>query len=297
MSPAPVAPERNTRSVTARLCSGIPTIMIFMSRPHSVFLIVSTVLIWPVIAFPSVNLRAAQKGALSTESTSQGIELYNQGRVKEAIEQLRSEVKKNKQNSDAWYYLGLALSANDDVRGARKAFEESVSFWLISPLTAYKNPPTGEEERAARRQIAALHFKRASDKVENIRRILTDGTSTWHERLETFRFYAQIYGGVKGEQLGVFSGTEVATKARIQSKPPPCTTEAARRAQLNGKVVLRAVLAADGTVKHAIAIAPLDYGITECAIEAAYKIIFAPAIKDGRPVSMFIQLEYNFNLY
>lgn len=129
----------------------------------------------------------------------------------------------------------MALSGNDDVRGARKAFEEAVSLWLISPLTPYKNPPTSEEELAAKCQMAASHFKRAYDKVEDIRRILTDGTSTWHERLETFRFYAQIYGGVKGEELSVFSGTEVATKARIQSKPPPCITEAARRAQLNGK--------------------------------------------------------------
>jgi len=43
--------------------------------------------------------------------------------------------------------------------------------------------------------------------------------------------------------------------------------------------------------------AGLPYGLTERAIAAARQIKFTPATKDGRPVSMYIQLEYNFNLY
>lgn len=44
-------------------------------------------------------------------------------------------------------------------------------------------------------------------------------------------------------------------------------------------------------------IAGLSYGLTESAVEAAKKIKFTPATKDGKRVSMWLQLEYNFNLF
>jgi hypothetical protein len=45
------------------------------------------------------------------------------------------------------------------------------------------------------------------------------------------------------------------------------------------------------------AVHTLPFGLTERAIAAARQIKFVPAIKGGRPVSVFMQLEYNFNLY
>jgi len=41
----------------------------------------------------------------------------------------------------------------------------------------------------------------------------------------------------------------------------------------------------------------LEQGITDKAIAAAQQIKFIPAIKDGKFVSVYMQLEYNFNLY
>jgi hypothetical protein len=41
----------------------------------------------------------------------------------------------------------------------------------------------------------------------------------------------------------------------------------------------------------------LPGGLTEAAVRAARAISFVPATKDGKPVSMWMQLEYNFNLY
>jgi hypothetical protein len=37
--------------------------------------------------------------------------------------------------------------------------------------------------------------------------------------------------------------------------------------------------------------------LTERAIAAARQIKFSPATKDGHAVSMYIELQYNFNLY
>lgn len=94
-----------------------------------------------------------------------------------------------------------------------------------------------------------------------------------------------------------YTGREVDTKARLISKPEPTYTNKARSKQITGTIVLKCVFAADGTVTNIYVFAGLPYGLTEKAIEAARKIKFIPATKDGRNVSMWMQLEYNFNLY
>ena len=104
-------------------------------------------------------------------------------------------------------------------------------------------------------------------------------------------------GGGGGDYNRIFSGKEVSSKARVLSKPEPQYTEEARKNQITGTVVLRAVFTSGGQVTSIRAVSGLPYGLTERAIAAARQIRFTPATKDGRPVSMYIQLEYNFNLY
>jgi TonB family protein len=104
-------------------------------------------------------------------------------------------------------------------------------------------------------------------------------------------------GGGGTDYNKIFSGKDVNSKARVLSKPEPQYTEEARKNQVTGTVVLRAVFTSGGQVTGIRAVSGLPYGLTERAIAAARNIKFVPATKDGRPVSMYIQLEYNFNLY
>jgi len=104
-------------------------------------------------------------------------------------------------------------------------------------------------------------------------------------------------GGGGTDYNKVFSGKEVSTKARVLSKPEPQYTEEARKNQVTGTVVLRAVFTSGGQVTQIRAVSGLPNGLTERAIAAARLIRFTPATKDGHAVSMYIQLEYNFNLY
>jgi TonB family protein len=104
-------------------------------------------------------------------------------------------------------------------------------------------------------------------------------------------------GGGGTDYNKIFSGKDVNSKARVLSKPEPQYTEEARKNQVTGTVVLRAVFTSGGQVTNIRAVSGLPYGLTERAIAAARNIKFVPATKDGRAVSMYIQLEYNFNLY
>jgi TonB family protein len=104
-------------------------------------------------------------------------------------------------------------------------------------------------------------------------------------------------GGGGGNYSGIFTGKDVTTKARLLSKPEPQYTEEARKNQITGTVVLKVVFASNGSVQNIRTVSGLPYGLTEKAIAAARNIKFVPATKDGHQVSMWMQLEYNFNLY
>ncbi|HEV8371277.1 MAG TPA: TonB family protein [Pyrinomonadaceae bacterium] len=104
-------------------------------------------------------------------------------------------------------------------------------------------------------------------------------------------------GGGGGDYNRIFTGKDVTSKARLISKPEPQYTEDARKNQITGTVVLKVVFASSGQVTNIRTVSGLPYGLTERAIAAARLIKFVPATKDGHQVSMWMQLEYNFNLY
>jgi TonB family protein len=109
-------------------------------------------------------------------------------------------------------------------------------------------------------------------------------------------------GGPGGGGGGVdynktFRPGEVSTKARILSKPEPPYTEEARKNQVTGTVVLKVIFSSSGQVTNIRAVSGLPNGLTEKAIAAAHNIKFIPAVKDGRNVSMYAQLEYTFTIY
>ena len=95
----------------------------------------------------------------------------------------------------------------------------------------------------------------------------------------------------------VFRQAEVTKKAVLTFKAEPEYTEEARKNGVEGVVRLRAVLNVSGQVTSISVIRPLPDGLTEKAISAARQIRFQPAQKDGRPVSQYVVIEYNFNIY
>jgi TonB family protein len=104
-------------------------------------------------------------------------------------------------------------------------------------------------------------------------------------------------GGAPVDYGKTFRPNEVTSKAVIISKPDPPFTEEARKNNVTGVVRLRAILSSGGSVTGISVIKGLPDGLTERAISAARNIRFRPAQKDGRSVSQYITLEYNFNIY
>ncbi len=342
-----------------------------------------TILAFPIIpilfllAFPVAIplITSAQTiTAAETEEHKLGVKLYREGKFEDASKLLRKAVKTNKADLEAWYYFGLALIAQKDIKEASKAFETaltlrpnyagahvglSYTFLLRNKLkdavrqaeTALNLDPNmadsyyvigvvrlraGAREEAVKNADAAIklnpnlaaayllksqalasffgdvlvlnekelsedrkaHYVQAAEALEKYLQLKpnTDNKQTWTEQLESLRVHGGATLGHDGGQK-IYSGKEVETKVRVLSKPEPAYTNIARANQITGIVILRAIFYADGTVKRILVVKGLPDGLTEAAIMSARKIKFIPATIDGHPVSMFIQLEYYFDLY
>jgi TonB family protein len=100
---------------------------------------------------------------------------------------------------------------------------------------------------------------------------------------------------VEGERI--YGGKEVDKKPVIKSKPQPDYPKEAQEHGQEGQVVLRCIFTATGKVTntHVVFEPGPHYGLTQAAIDAASRIKFKPAMKDGKPVSMWMELQYKFH--
>ena len=96
--------------------------------------------------------------------------------------------------------------------------------------------------------------------------------------------------------VGGFGPKEVDTKAEITARPEPVYTREARSMGVQGVVVLKVLLLADGKLDRIRVVRRLPFGLTENAVRAACDIKFKPAVKAGKEVSQWVTLEYAFRL-
>ena len=94
----------------------------------------------------------------------------------------------------------------------------------------------------------------------------------------------------------IYTAKEVTRRAVIKSKPAPEYTDEARANGFEGEITVRMVLASSGKGTHVSPMNELPYGLTEEAIKAARRIKFEPALKDGKPVSIYAVINYRFSL-
>jgi TonB family protein len=106
-------------------------------------------------------------------------------------------------------------------------------------------------------------------------------------------------GGPHGAvQQGVFANQQAAAAPKVRrtavesntkpvvilSVPRPVYTAEGRAKRIQGVVLLQVVFTADGRVKVERVVQGLGYGLDQAAQDAARKIRFRPATRDGRPV-------------
>jgi protein TonB len=85
---------------------------------------------------------------------------------------------------------------------------------------------------------------------------------------------------------------------RVLKTVSPAYTSAGMAARIEGTVVLRAIVEADGTVADVSVVRSLDAasGLDDQAVAAVRQWRFRPGTKDGKVVATSVQIETNFNM-
>ena len=250
----------------------------------------SAICAWLLALLVFVSAAQTQQAPSSTDR-DRGIELYQQGDANGAIEALRQAVRSNDKDGTAWHYLGLAYLLKDSKDEARKSFARAVAVReaaLQPPAKASTTTP----DPAGARQNRNERFQAAAESLEKYLELTKNPDPMLVEELESLRWYRDFYNGTRKDEE-IVTAKEATTRLRIVDKPPPNFSET----RAGGTGSLRAVFSADGTVKHILVIHKVDPEFDRACILAAKRIQFEPAVKDGRPVSMILELEYARHIY
>ncbi|MDT4966324.1 MAG: hypothetical protein QOJ64_1061 [Acidobacteriota bacterium] len=260
-----------------------------------------TILIGAEVPFGGshAGLYAQQISAMSAaDEAKRGIELYDRGDDQGAIIMLRNALNRREDMVAGWYYLGLAYERQGKPKDTRKAYEratiggENILEWMFSTFPSDKVRQQFKTQLLIAAESAQRYLK-LSPKLSSSK------VQDWVIRSEVLREYEGMAGdeNQNGRLNKVYPPSEVMTKARILRRTEPQYTEEARKNNIAGTVVIRAVFAFDGKVRGIRVIQGLPFGLTLGSVQAARSIKFIPATVNGQPVSQFIQIEYNFSLY
>jgi len=220
---------------------------------------------------------------------------------REGLRVLGSEVKPGGPH----YILGVVYLAN---RNAAKALEEAnlalQGNGSFTPAFLLKTEAlllsVGANWRPEKRDQFGPILKDALESLEKYEALTPPANMSdfLREQLESLRFYVRATEQDKNSSDRLFwYPDEVAVKAHILQKSPPQYTEDARSVRMSGTVAMCVVLSAEGRVEHLLVLEGLPFGLNGSSIDAAKQISFTPGLREGHAVSMFMQLEYNFNLF
>lgn len=347
------------------------------------FSLVTIIIVALCISLFILPAQAAEQSA--TDLVSQGIQLFRDGKDKEAIQVLKEASKGQKENADLWHFLGMAQYRTNQMKDAVKSFQKAIKLrpdfvpsrislailflrtdklkgaaqeaeqvLLLDPknvdanyIVAELHLRNGNLEDALktiddtlklnnkfreawllrsqtflglfRKEAMQLYGKDTSDMPNSQRyahyKRLTEAASSleaflkltqnpadrefWHQQWEAMNFYAKWAEGKREakEDSSQPESMKVSLRPTITYREKAVYTQAARDAGIQGIVLLLVMYSAEGELKHILVIKGLDYGLTQSAVNAARKIRFIPPEKNGKPVSVIGNIEFNFNLY
>lgn len=96
----------------------------------------------------------------------------------------------------------------------------------------------------------------------------------------------------KGDVTTIYTGSQVDRRAVILDKPEPEVPGDATLDRARGRIILKAVFCPNGTVGRVGLVLGQSKEMNESVMKAAKKIKFEPAIKNGKSVAQYVQLEY-----
>jgi protein TonB len=208
---------------------------------------------------------------------------------------------------------GIRMSANDEFKGQYNKYLRWSTLaavillligWLLSPNyipNPYKLrqeefeivdveeqeiielPPPPKEAPPPPKVIEAAPDEEVDDDVE-IADTLMDLDSAITSSMPSF-------------DLGDEGFVASSTNPQIVNWAKPKYPEMARRAQIEGTVIVKVLVGPDGSVKQAMVIQSVNKLLNDAAIDAAFRCKFIPGKQRNIPVKAWMALPFNFRLH
>lgn len=241
--------------------------------------------------FASRNLHRAPRSEDHSPAYKEGMNALRNSDYEKAAEQFKQAAADRPDDMWAFYYFGLCLLKLKRAGEAANAYQQAM---VINP------------------NEAAVHYQLGKIYLEKGDREAAEKEHRWLREFdqELALYLSDLFPADKPTS----QQTQEAPPSSADDKPAyePMTqdlrptilyrekakyTEIARINAVQGVVVLRAVFAVNGEIQNIRVLRGLPDGLTHKAIEAAQKIRFNPATRNGVPVSTQGGLEFSFNLY
>lgn len=257
---------------------------------------------------PEATGQEVRDQSKSNPRYAEGMGHLRQGQYQQAIESLKQAVETGA-GKDAYYYLGLSYYKLGNYQEALGAYQRASE---LAPQDDYSHHELGKVYWALGNKEAAQHqYQLLKNLDPTLAEYLLDLFSMPLPAAQPANASQQAEASKRSnqstppmaepEQRGgetIYpAGKLGAGKPTILYKERAHYTEIARKNYVQGTVMLSAIFGADGQVTDIKVVRGLPDGLSRMAIESARKIRFQPAVKDGLPVSVRAQLEFNFALY
>jgi outer membrane biosynthesis protein TonB len=174
--------------------------------------------------------------------------------------------------------------------------EPSETADSASPVAPEDHPTEKKGEIAANATQASQLLLSALDSVFSVgtdERMIAAMPEFW----KLYYQAAQAKTDYKPTDPGVLREGAVEQKARLISALDPPSNEFAQANGVAGIALYHAVIGSDGKVEEVVAGRPIGFGLDENAAQTIRKATFQPAMKDGKPVRVAVDLVVSFRIY
>ncbi|HEY9231526.1 MAG TPA: TonB family protein [Blastocatellia bacterium] len=194
--------------------------------------------------------------------------------VKKAIEYLQNY-------ADAHYLLAVLLYEKREMKKAASELETAMSLGARFP-NAYVLK--GMLELQSSQQEAALNSYKEALRLAG------------HDDAELASLKERVTALEAIQEHLTHKGDAAYQRPQLLNRPMPRYTEEARRNHIQGAVRAAMLIDEQGNVTRVVVLTTLGYGLDEQAVQAASRLKFSPATKDGKPVPFWLMVMIEFNL-
>jgi TonB family protein len=224
----------------------------------------------------------------------------SRGDYQQAIESFTRSVQADPDKDRPAYYLGLSYYRLGHYREALAAYQKASELAPSDPFTHYELGKTyhalGNKEAAENKHQLLKNL--APELAEYLFELFSRPLPTAQPAKESNQpAQPTLELEKRGDETVYPAGKLGASSPSILYKERARYTEIARRNKVQGTVLLSAIFSADGQIKETKVLRWLPDGLALKAMEAAQKIRFKPATKDGAPITVRASVEFNFALY